>query len=66
MQVVKGFPEYPARHEQTGLWFITLHSVFLPQGFGQGFTHRLLTQALFDLHSEFTIHSGLQFGGMPM
>lgn len=65
MHVVNGLPEYPWRQEQTGLWFITLHSVFLPQGLGQGLIHLLLIQALFDLHSALTTHSGRQFGGDP-
>lgn len=48
-----------------GLWFITLQSVFVPQGPGHGLTHRALRQALSREHSELTTHSGRQFGGEP-
>lgn len=56
---------YEYLHEHIGLWFIILHSVLTPQGFGQGFTHLLFSQALSRGHSELTTHSGRQFGGTP-
>lgn len=44
-----------------------MHSVFWPHGLlWQGLTHFWFIQALWGLHSELTIHSGLQFGGDPM
>lgn len=45
---------------------MTLHSVFNPQGSGQGETHFWLIHASVEEHSLFTTHSGLQLGGLPM
>jgi hypothetical protein len=38
----------------------------MPQDPGQGSLHFSEIQALLLAHSEFTIHSGRQFGGEPM
>lgn len=62
---VKGSPVCEFLHEHMGLWFITLQLALTPQGFGQGFTHLLFMHALSRGHSELTIHSGRQFGGVP-
>lgn len=44
---------------------MTWQLVLIPQVPRQGSTHLLFKQALFRGHSELTIHSGLQFGGLP-
>lgn len=63
---VNGSPVYEVLQEHNGLWLITLQLVLIPQGLGQGLTHLLFIQALSCEHSELTIHSGLQFGGIPI
>lgn len=52
--------------EQTGEWFTTLHKALKPQEPGQGSLHLSFTHARFAGHSEFSMHSGLQLGGLPM
>jgi len=62
---VKGSPIKPGEQVQIGLWLITSQRAFSPHVPGQGSVHLNLWQALFDGHSLFTTHSGLQFGGVP-
>lgn len=66
MQIVNGSPVYDGLQEHMGLWFITLQLAFTPHGFGHGFSHLLLTQALSCGHSVLTTHSGRQLGGAPI
>ena len=62
-----GDPWYPGKHEQMALWFMTLHSALTPQIPGpQGDLHFWFIHAKFCWHSEFTKHSGRQFGGSPI
>lgn len=49
-----------------GEWLTTLHSAFNPHAPGHGSLHFWLIQAKWLEHSEFVIHSGLQFGGLPI
>lgn len=44
----------------------TWHCASLPQDPGHGSLHLLFMQARFDGQSGFIIHSGRQFGGVPM
>lgn len=64
-QRVNGSPVNPDLQVHIGLWFTTSQWVFKPHVPGQGFLHFKLIQALFKGHSELTVHSGLQFGGLP-
>lgn len=66
MQLLKGSPEYPSRHVQIDTWLCTLHSAFTPHVPGQGSVHFSLIHALSLGQSEFMVHSGLQFGGLPI
>lgn len=61
----KGSPACPALHEQIGLCFITLQSVFMPHPLGHGDIHLKFSQALSKGHSELVVHSGLHKGGEP-
>lgn len=45
---------------------MTLHLAFIPHVPGQGSVHFWFMQALVKAHSELTVHSGLQPGGLPM
>lgn len=56
----------PSGQVQIGVWFITLHSASTPQDPGQGSLHFSVIHAKLLGHSEFIIHSGLQFGGLPI
>lgn len=47
-------------------WLCTLHSAFIPHEPGHGSIHFSLIQALSLEQSEFIVHSGRQFGGVPM
>jgi len=49
-----------------GVWLTTLHSALSPQAFGQGSLHFWLIQAKWLEHSELLMHSGLQYGGLPI
>lgn len=51
---------------QIGTWFITVHWAKVPQEPGQGSLHFSLIQAWLREQSEFTVHSGRQFGGLPI
>lgn len=51
---------------QIGVWLITLHCAPTPHDPGHGSLHFSLMQAKLLGHSEFTIHSGLQLGGLPI
>lgn len=57
---------YPSGHVQIGVWLITIHDALIPQDPGQGSMHFSRIQALLLIHSEFILHSGLQFGGLPI
>lgn len=48
------------------MWLITLHCALIPQEPGQGSEHLLRIQAKLLEHSELIVHSGLQFGGLPI
>lgn len=52
--------------EQIGMWLRILHSDMIPHDPGQGSLHFCCIQALFEEQSELTVHSGRQFGGLPM
>ena len=41
------------------MWFLTVHSAFIPHVPGQGSIHLFLWHALSEGQSEFTTHSGL-------
>ena len=60
-----GSPKKPGLHTQMGMWLLTLQLALIPQRPGQGSWHFLFVQALSRGQSEFTTHSGLQFGGDP-
>lgn len=45
---------------------MTWHLLPMPHVPTHGSLHFCLIQALFNVHSLLTIHSGLQFGGEPM
>lgn len=64
-QLLKGSPVYPSGQVQVGMWLKTLHSAMIPQEPGHGSTHFWFMQAKLLEHSEFIVHSGLQFGGVP-
>lgn len=66
LQEEKGSPEYPDKHMQLGVWLITAHSAFWPHVPGQGSTHFRLIHAKLFGHSLLLMHSGLQFGGVPI
>lgn len=63
---VNGSPVNPNGQAQTGLWLFPWHSALIPQVCSQTSEHLFLMQALSDGHSELTIHSGWQFGGVPI
>lgn len=63
---MKGSPVKPRWQLHIGLWLITLHIAFNPQVPGQGLSHFWFIHALSRGHSELTIHSGRQFGGLSM
>ena len=65
-QFINGSPVYPAKHEQIGVWLITLHCAPIPHAPGQGSLHFSLMHALSLEHSELIEHSGRQFGGIPI
>jgi len=49
-----------------GTWLITLHCDPNPQDPGHGSLHFSPMQAKLLEHSAWTMHSGLQFGGLPI
>lgn len=65
-QLLKGSPTYPSKHMQLARWFCTRHSAFIPHDPGQGLMHLSLIQALSLEQSELIVHSGRQFGGLPV
>lgn len=66
LQMVNGSPVYPAGQMQEGTWFMTLQVAETPHDPKQGSAHFLLTQAIALGQSVFTVHSGRQFGGLPI
>lgn len=66
MHCVNGSPVYPGLQVQIGLCVITWHLALTPQVFWHGSLHFFFIQALSCGHSELTIHSGRQAGGVPM
>lgn len=65
-QLLKGSPVISTGQVQMELWLNTLQTAFKPQDPGHGSTHFLLMQAKLLEHSELIVHSGRQFGGIPM
>lgn len=61
-----GSPVYPDLQVQIGLWFTTIHCALSPHVPGHGSMHFWLEQAMFNLQSVLTAHSGRQFGGFPI
>lgn len=49
-----------------GIWLITLHKAATPHEPGQGSRHFSFMHAKLLGHSELMVHSGLQFGGLPI
>ena len=45
---------------------MTLHSAMMPHEPGQGSLHLCCMQAILAEHSALIVHSGLQFGGLPL
>lgn len=64
-QATNGSPVKSIRHEHMGLWLIVSHLVLEPHNPRQGSPHLLLMHAWLKAHSELTVHSGRQFGGLP-
>lgn len=64
-QLLKGSPVNPSGQVQIGRWLKTVHLADTPHDPGQGSVHvcRMHDRSLGQ--SEFTVHSGLQFGGLP-
>ena len=63
---INGSPVYDCMQVHIGVWLITWHSVLLPQDPMQGSRHFWFIQANRLGHSMLLIHSGLQFGGLPV
>lgn len=63
---MNGSPVNPDVQLQMGLCVTTWQRALRPQVFGHGSIHFLLMQALSWGHSELTIHSGRQDGGVPI
>lgn len=63
---MNGSPVYPVGHVHIGIWLTTAHIAPEPHEPGQGSLHLVSKQALSLGHSEFMVHSGLQFGGCPI
>lgn len=57
---------YPSIQLHIGVWFITLHRALVPQEPGHGSLHFCVMHARLLGHSGLTVHSGRQFGGLPM
>lgn len=64
--LMNGSPVYWGGQLHIGLWFTTWQIAAIPQVPGHGSIHFWLTQASFNGHSELTIHSGRQAGGLPI
>lgn len=66
--ILYGSPIKPSWQEQNTLWWRTSHKAALPQGrpFLHGSTHLLFIHPLLFGQSELPIHSGLQYGGLPI
>ena len=65
LQRSNGLPVKSSGHVQTGVWLMTEHRAWKPQEPGQGSIQRCWLHALLLGHSEFIVHSGRQFGGLP-
>lgn len=63
---VNGSPVYVCMQVHIGVWLTTKQSVLLPQEPIQGSLHFWLIQANWLEHSPLLMHSGLQFGGVPI
>lgn len=66
LQLVNGSPINPSGHEQIGIWLTIAHWADIPQRPGQGSVHFSLRQTKCVGHSALIVHSGLQFGGIPL
>lgn len=64
-QLVNGFPVYPSRQVQVGVWLTTVQSALTPHEPGQGSVHFWRMHAKLLGHSALIVHSGLQLGGDP-
>lgn len=62
---IKASPANPAGHKHRGAWLTTRQSAPVPHDPGQGSLHFWLMHAMSFGHSEFVMHSGRQFGGLP-
>ena len=65
-QLLNASPVKPSAQLQSGVWFTTRQTALVPQDPGQGSTHFLLTHVWADGQSELTMHSGRQFGAVPI
>lgn len=57
---------YPSKHVHIGVWLITLHCAPTPHDPGQGSLHFCRIHAKLLEHSGLIVHSGRQFGGLPI
>lgn len=63
---MKGFPVKSSGQLHIGIWFITLQMAPIPHDPKQGFLHFSRIHAILLGQSGFIVHSGLQFGGLPI
>lgn len=66
LHCTNGLPVYPLIQTHIGVWLIVRHSVFTAHEPGQGSLHFWLIHARWLEQSLLLLHSGLQFGGIPM
>lgn len=66
LHLTNGSPTAPFSHSQMAMWSTTEHLALSPQAFAHGSTHFRFMQAKFRAQSEFTLHSGRQYGGIPL
>lgn len=57
---------YPSIHVHIGIWLCTLHKADVPHDPGQGSWHFEFIQAWLVEQSAWMLHSGRQFGGLPI
>ena len=65
-QLLNGSPVKSSGQEHAGVWWIILQIAPNPQEPGHGSLHFSFMHALLLGQSGFMVHSGLQFGGLPM
>ena len=66
LHCVNGSPWYPLSQTHMGMWLRTRHVAWMPQRPGHGSTHLWFLQANSVGQSLLNIHSGWQFGGLPI